>query len=277
MSRFPRLPLNAISSFLRKTMHHGVVTLLLFATSLIAVNTQPASASSQNGAQAIAHSAAKKPIGYGAHGMAVFGGQQGLYASHLPMFHAPHDRQVVFRFHLANPNAEAAVRRALAEQPALWTLDPEPFDLHRLAPGHTEPLRTFTANVVQGHFERGGVARFTHQPVVVDEVLIFRNLNTRAAEPGPVPTSAGRYQLIGAGREYFAVKAIDRRPDFDILIAMKPLANAISITPKHREFQLSSTDLQRPTVQALQAALASQSRHGLEVGHLLYFETDDLK
>lgn len=50
----------------------------------------------------------------GGHGMAVFGGREGLYASHLPMFHAPHDTQLLLRFHLADAAADRALRERLA-------------------------------------------------------------------------------------------------------------------------------------------------------------------
>ena len=51
---------------------------------------------------------------HGQHGMALFGGKEGLYASHLPLFHAPHDHQVILRVHVADPTTDAALRVALA-------------------------------------------------------------------------------------------------------------------------------------------------------------------
>ncbi len=213
--------------------------------------------------------------------MAVFGGKDGLYASHLPMYHAPHDSQVVFRFHLADDAMDAQLRSALAAKPELWTLDPERFDLHRMAPGHAQPLREFTARFVQGHFERGGTERYLNQKVVVDEVLIFKRLaaphGTGAANP-----SAGRYHLLGRGHEFFAVKEIDRRPDFDIIVAMKPLATPASTSKtgsaaQHRQIMLPTSDLQAPSPKALQAALKKHGQSALQVASTLYFETEDLK
>ena len=49
--------------------------------------------------------AARAETAVGGHGMAVFGGRVGLYASHLPMFHTPHDSQIVLRFRLADTAA----------------------------------------------------------------------------------------------------------------------------------------------------------------------------
>ena len=61
---------------------------------------------------------------WGSHGMALFGGKEALYASHLPMFHAPHDYQVVLQVHIADPKLDAALRQRLDGKTALWTIDP---------------------------------------------------------------------------------------------------------------------------------------------------------
>ena len=205
-------------------------------------------------AEPLGAEATAKPVaqsaGYGSHGMAVFGGRDGLYASHLPMFHAPHDAQVLLRFHLADANVDASLRARLALRPQLWTLDPESFDLHRLQPGSAEPLRKFSARFVQGHFERGGAERFDGQTVVIDEVLLFKPLDFKSADEGTVPHSAGRYLLLGSGREYFAVKEIDRRPDFDAIVAMKPLPFSRRPVGEHttiiQPFMLPTDDLKPP-------------------------------
>ena len=46
----------------------------------------------------------------GVHGMALFGGKDGRYAAHLPMFHAPHDYQVLLPIRLADKAKDAAPR-----------------------------------------------------------------------------------------------------------------------------------------------------------------------
>lgn len=191
------------------------------------------------------------------------------------MYHAPHDSQVVFRFHLADASVDAQLRAALVAKPELWTLDPESFDLHRLAPGHGQPLQEFTARLVQGHFERGGAARYLNQKVVVDEVLLFRRLAAPVVAHTGNP-SAGRYHLLGAGREYFAVKEIDRRPDFDIIVAMKPLAKPLAAA-QPRPFTVPTFDLRAPNPQALQSVLNKQGKTAMQVASTLYFETEDLK
>ena len=194
----------------------------------------------------------------GGHGMAVFGGREGLYASHLPMFHTPHDSQVLLRFHLADAAADKALRETLAREPKLWTFDPEAFDLLRLGPGHVKPLREFKARFFEGHFERGGKPQAVEQRVVVDEVLLFRRLS-----PAQRKAATGRYRLIGKGSEWFAVKTIDRRPDFDHIVRLD--------APQARgEVQVELQGVTQPNA-AVQRAFKAK---GLTE---IYFETDDLK
>jgi hypothetical protein len=194
----------------------------------------------------------------GGHGMAVFGGREGLYASHLPMFHAPHDSQIVLRFHLADAAADRTLREALAARPRLWTFDPETFDLLRLDPRHAQPLREFSARFFEGHFERGGTPQAATQRVIVDEVLLFRRLGTAARE-----AAAGRYRLIGQGSEWFAFKTIDRRPDFDHIVRLEAPA-------LRGEVEVPLQGLGRPAA-AVQRAFQAKGLTDI------YFETGDLR
>jgi hypothetical protein len=221
-------------------------------------------------APSAAQQASTHPAGWGGHGMAVFGGREGLYASHLPMFHAPHDAQVILKFHLQDASVDAALRTSLADKPELWTLDPEPFDLHRLQPGHAEPLMQFVARFVQGHFERGGLERYVGQTLIVDEVILFRRI-----APTEKVHSEGRYLLIGKGSEYFLIKQIDRRPDFDIIVALKsqqPIASS-----KSSAIMMPTDHLHEPTAESLNEALSIQAGKGFTYQSTIYFETTDLQ
>lgn len=204
----------------------------------------------------------------GTHGMALFGDRAGLYASHLPMFHAPHDVQLVLRIRLEDARADAALRRELAARPRLFTLEPERFDLQRLAPGAAEPLVRFAARPFDGHFERGGKPYGVAQAVAVDEVLLFNDLAAITA-PGD---SAGRYLAIPAGRPRFLVKRIDRRPDFDAIVALGETSGA-----RVDELALPTADLRAPAPRAIAAALARLGVRVKGAPRVLYFETDDLR
>ena len=61
---------------------------------------------------------------HGLHGMLLFSDGDGLYASHLPMFHAPHDVQLIFRFTLADKKIESELVKALDANKPYWTLAP---------------------------------------------------------------------------------------------------------------------------------------------------------
>jgi hypothetical protein len=213
---------------------------------------------------------ANKSIGWGSHGMAVFGGHEGLYASHLPMFHAPHDTQVIIRFHLQDQSIDTELRHTLAQKPELWTLDPEEFDLLRLAPDHKDPLKQFTARFVQGHFERGGIERFTRQTAIVDEVILFRRLLATERK-----LTKGRYHVIGKGSERFLIKEIDRRPDFDLIVALKSSGTLSDRFPTI--ITLPSHDMYPPSEASWRETLRTQAGSGVSVKSTLYFETEDLK
>lgn len=207
----------------------------------------------------------------GSHGMALFGGKDSLYASHLPMFHAPHDVQVIVRLHLQDAKKDGALRRQLAKHPQLWTLDPEKFDLQRLQPGHSQPLTQFTANFVQGHFERGGKLRYAAQTVVIDQVLLYHLLT-----PGFKQADLGRYLVIGSGSEHFVVKHIDRRPDFDIIRVLDAPANAALPEEILLPNGQNPRTMRAPDAKAWQAALKPFGSK-LRIGKTLYFETGDLQ
>ncbi|MDR7270734.1 hypothetical protein J2X20_003392 [Pelomonas saccharophila] len=201
---------------------------------------------------------ARAETAMGGHGMAVFGGREGLYASHLPMFHTPHDSQVLLSFHLADAAADKALRETLARKPRLWTFDPETFDLLRFTPGHARPLLEFKARFFEGHFERGGKPQAAEQRVIVDKVLLFRRLSSAERD-----AATGRYRLIGKGNEWFAFKTIDRRPDFDHIVRLQ--------APEVKgEVDVALRGVNRPN-----AAV----RRAFKAGRLteIYFETDDLR
>jgi hypothetical protein len=183
---------------------------------------------------------------YGTHGMALFGGKAALYVSHLPMFHAPHDTQVVARVRLEDQALDAALRAQLDGKTALWTINPEKFELHRLAPGAANPLARFKADVVAGHFEQGGTTRHAGAAFVVEQVLVYRKL-----DPAQRSSASSVYLPVGS----FLVKQIDSRPDFDHIVLMaRPAAGPVTV---------AKNGLQEP---ALPGALGT-----------VYFYTDDLK
>lgn len=161
---------------------------------------------------------------HGVHGMVLFGDRDGLYAAHLPMFHAPHDNQVVIRLRFADPQRERAMRARLDGKTALWTIEPERFALHRLAPGAATPLTTFKADIVEGHFERGGSTRERQAELLVVRVVLYRILSPQAAVK-----PLAHYVPVGP----FLVKLVDSRPDFDHIVLLARPATAPVEVAKH--------------------------------------------
>lgn len=201
---------------------------------------------------------------YGTHGMALFGGQDGLYASHLPMFHAPHDFQVILQVHIADQATDAALRKRLDGKTALWTINPEKFELSALAPEAQKPRKEFRADLVQGHFERGGATQYRGARVVIDKVLVFRQLNGK-----PHDASLARYFQVGSGKQRFLVKEIDTRPDFDHIVAYHAAPGAPTASVQVRKW-----GMQQPGNDALAMALKANLA---AIGGTIYFETGDLK
>ena len=199
---------------------------------------------------------------YGTHGMALFGGKDALYASHLPMFHAPHDYQVVLQVRIKDPGLDAALRQRLDGKTALWSIDPEKFELDRLAPNASAPVREFKADLVDGHFERGGKTQYAGATVVVDKVLMFRKLSAAAAK-----RDSARYVQLGSGKQRFLVKEIDSRPDSDHIVAI----TAPDGTPNN-PVVLPKRGLDETAAAALARALP-----GAAVRGTVYFDTADLK
>lgn len=202
------------------------------------------------------------PATFGQHGMVLFGGSDGLYASHLPMFHAPHDHQVILKVHVADPALDAALKRRLDSKAVLWTIAPEKFELDRLAPKAANPLRSFKADLVLGHFERGGATEYAGAKLVVDQVLVYRPLSPAAAR-----AATARYLQVGGGARRFLVKEIDSRPDYDHIVAV----SAAPGTPA-APLVLAKTALTQPDAAQLDAALP-----GIKSGATIYFDTADLK
>ena len=117
--------------------------------------------------------ASQNTTAWGKHGMLILVASN-ICMFHLPMFHAPHHYQVIFHFHLQDAKREQELRQQLRKKAQVWTIDPIEFDLLSLSSSPTG--WTFQADVFEGHFERNGIKRYSQQSIVVDEVVVFREL-----------------------------------------------------------------------------------------------------
>jgi hypothetical protein len=144
------------------------------------------------------------------HGMLIFG-EGPFYLSHLPMFHPPHDLQLIIEgtFDGAG-HPEDLYRRDRAETgEKVYTWVPTAFVLQDLlspSPGKAQ----MTGRIFRGHFERGGVPISREVGCAVSRVIHSHPL----AAAGPRDQHP-RYVLFGEPGRAFAAHMISGAPDFD--------------------------------------------------------------
>jgi hypothetical protein len=158
----------------------------------------------------------------GVHGMLVFGGEntssllsRPVYVSHLPMFMAPHDFQVIARV-----SGEAAARyHAFVAHfgfSVIYTFRPEPFSIDELDPARGGQARTsFGGTLFRGHFERGGDEIARHVSFGIEQVVYFKRFSAAAANPA---RDQLRYLCFGERDAAFLAHLITAPPDFDQIL-----------------------------------------------------------
>lgn len=150
------------------------------------------------------------------HGMLVFGGKS-LYFSHLPMFHKPHDYQVVFKAELRNEGLKAYLDdKKLHPEEKIYTFVPEVMSL----PEAMKATKTFKGDLYRGHFERGGVVIQQNVKVQVADLLYFARLSADATKP-----AVAADLLIGDSTEQWLVHLIYAKPDFDQILQVQTQPN----------------------------------------------------
>jgi glyoxylase-like metal-dependent hydrolase (beta-lactamase superfamily II) len=139
------------------------------------------------------------------HGMLLFG-EVATFASHLPMFHSPHDYQIILEVRLPEDARRAYVADRRATGESVYTLAPTPFVL----PSQVQSGAPFTADLYHGHFERGGKVLRSGVTVEIRSVVVYR-----ALEPSRSGDARDRALLFGRGGEAFLAHQIATPPDFD--------------------------------------------------------------
>ncbi|WP_394130788.1 hypothetical protein [Shewanella maritima] len=205
----PTFSAPAITTSLR--LHH----LITFSAMLLLLVSLSVSASSKHDSH---HQ--QLPTSVGLHGMLLFGSETGLFASHLPMFHAPHNAQVVFQLRFDNPRVHQHVIEALSASDSnpIWTIVPNRFDLAQLNPQHDSPISQLEVDIFEGHFERGGQRQHQQQSLIVEKMHIF---NPLSMEHQQQPNASARYIAIRSqpnDSTQFYVKHLTMRPDADHLL-----------------------------------------------------------
>ena len=110
----------------------------------------------------------------GVHGMVMFGKN---YLSHIPMFHEPHDYQIIMDVHLEHPQ----IGPGESFGDSLHTFVPDKFSLGDLLNGKLEKIQ---GTVYEGNFEDGGKPVLEGVTAHIDEVLHSHHLsNQQEARP----------------------------------------------------------------------------------------------
>ncbi|WP_374080288.1 hypothetical protein [Bdellovibrio bacteriovorus] len=144
------------------------------------------------------------------HGMLLFGKSQ-IYLSHLPMFHSPHDYQVILKAELSTQGKNAYLESLKSSSETVYTLVPESFNL----PEMIKHPHSFKAQIYKGHFERGGVLIAENVTVNI-QVLYFKKFASSESKP-----LQGSYLLFGNKEEQFLAHLITTKPDFDQIVQVK--------------------------------------------------------
>jgi hypothetical protein len=147
------------------------------------------------------------------HGMLLVGESE-IYLSHLPMFHSPHDYQVILNVEIDKEALNIYKKQHQDSSETVYTLVPETFVL----PEMIKNPKPFTAKIYQGHFERGGILIAENVAVKIKKVVYFKKFEAKNIEEG-----FSKYIVFGNQTEQFMAHLITSKPDFDQVIKIKPI------------------------------------------------------
>lgn len=143
------------------------------------------------------------------HGMLLFG-KKSNYISHLPMFHSPHDYQVIAQVEMLNKGSEQTLAKyeEAKKKQTLFTLVPELMDLSKVVSGE---ITSFGAIIYKGHFERGGT------PIGSVKVNISKKIIGEKIAKGK--GASLEFKCFGHDDEYFVAHMIKGQPTYDAIYA----------------------------------------------------------
>lgn len=148
------------------------------------------------------------------HGMLVFG-TKSLWLSHLPMFHQPHDYQVIMQVTLQKDGVDLlpAYLEDRAQSGAVYyTFVPKRFSMTHLVSGQ---LTSIEGTLVRGHFERGGEPIAEKVLAIINSVPVKKRFVAGAAKP-----ATASYYVLGDQEESWLAHTIVAKPnEYDQIIA----------------------------------------------------------
>lgn len=150
------------------------------------------------------------------HGMVLFGKQE-TYVSHLPMYHEPHNYQLIMKVSLGDmPGSDGTTLDKYAgtkKTEDLFTIEPQKMDLTEIISGKKT---SFMAHLYKGHFEKGG-ENFGLVHVVIKKIIYSQKLPMMPKNETTYPN----YLIFGQNGEYFASHVIDGgAPNYDTIVSV---------------------------------------------------------
>lgn len=211
------------------------------------------------------HVSADRPAN---HGMAVVGHHK-VYLSHLPMFHTPHDYQVILEVEFDAEAKSIYDNSGSSPTPELFTLAP---DEDFVLPEKVQVGNSFPATLFKGHFERGGTAIASGFNVKISKVLYFKKF-----QKGEVKPDQAQYLHFGNDKEQFLAHIVTAKPDFDQIVSVE-VVESLSM----KEATLLTLPQQKnvePLMAASMHQAISQSDNNqidLSILSVIYLESGDL-
>jgi hypothetical protein len=201
------------------------------------------------------------------HGMVFFGSEK-IYASHLPMFHSPHDYQVILELELPENARKIYLENKKNHSETVYTLEPEKFVL----PEMIKNPKAFKVNIFRGHFERGGLQIAENEIVTIKKVIYFRKFNSADKSPEKY-----QFLIIGNANEQFAIHYISEKPDFDQIFAIR-----FSDKKLYKQLKKGSVLMNlenQSNQQAIEKGvfMSLKQKISIEFYEPIYLEFDDLK
>lgn len=171
------------------------------------------------------------PAYVGVHGMVLMNKSSTIFAYHLPLYHKPHDVQLLYKL-----DVKDVALMQLVRDNDMVTIKPKPFNLQRLMRGEKVILE---ADVYTGHFERDGMLVYKNMSLNFAEQLYVRKLDD--IKPS---STRQEYDVVSYRKNYkIYIHRLQQAPSFDHLIHIDVTAgcltkfNTSSPVPKRTELQ----------------------------------------
>lgn len=201
-------------------------------------------------------------------------GNEVIYASHLPMFHSPHDYQIISVLELSKEDKDK-YDQDKKDHPddSVYTIEPETFVLPEMI-NHT---KTFRASIYRGHFERGGTKFLENIPVKIKQVIYYKQFYQTAVKPANL-----QYLLFGNQKEQFLVHRISSKPDFDenMTVQITDQKTLKAITDNlYLTIEFPEADLRKPFSWKQNTGTRKHTHEPVPfaVHHVFYLEYGDLE